>query len=74
VISIENEAMWKLISEYEENLQNRNSTEYFDKLLDSLNTIERKDIRFATLIEVGNLAANNERRRKIFKKQNCRYM
>jgi len=60
-ISIENENMWKLISEIEENLQYSNPTDYFDKLLDSLNTIERKDIRFATLIEVGNLAANNEK-------------
>ena len=50
--------MWKLISEIEENLQYSNSTEYIKKkLLNSVNTIERPDI-FATLIEVGNLAAN----------------
>ena len=60
VISRENEDMWILLSEYKKNLQYSNSTEYLDKLLDSLNTIERLDIRFSTLIEVGNLAANFE--------------
>jgi len=58
VISRENEGMWKLISEIEENLQYSNSTEYIEKLLNSVNSIKRPDIRLATLIEVGNLAAN----------------
>ena len=55
--------MWKLISEHEENIQYNNPIDYFDKLLDSLNTIERPDIRFTTLIEIGNLAAESEKKK-----------
>jgi len=60
--------MWKLISEHEENIQYNNPNDYFDKLLDSLNIIERPDIRFATLIEIGNLAAESEKKNNLIEK------
>ena len=60
--------MWKLISQHEENIQYNNPIDYFDKLLDSLNTNERTDIRFATLIEIGNLAAESEKKNSFIEK------
>ncbi|OUM65251.1 hypothetical protein PIROE2DRAFT_7795 [Piromyces sp. E2] len=48
--------LWKTISEYTKPFMNKKGIEYYGPVVESLNKISSKDLRFAALIEFGNIS------------------
>jgi hypothetical protein len=51
--------LWKTIADLGRPLRSKSGTEYYDALVESAKAITSPDLRFAILIEVGNLAATS---------------
>lgn len=59
ILGRHNPTLWKTIAEFRKHVKNKSGKEYYDAIVESAKAIASQDLRFAALIEIGNLAAIN---------------